>query len=87
MLAQTEGLHLTHPDEAIREKTSQYLCDLVDFCADLGGNISGGLAIRWRMAVFYFIVWLQKFLPLCPRLTLMPKKSAAPAVEPLQPAA
>ena len=55
--------------------------------AVLGGNISGGLAIRWRMAVFYFIVWLQKFLPLCPRLTLMPKKSAAPAVEPLQPAA
>ena len=39
VLAQTEGLHLTHPDAAIREKTSQYLCDLVDFCADLGGKI------------------------------------------------
>jgi flavin-dependent dehydrogenase len=55
--------------------------------AVLGGNINGGFAIRWRMAAFYFIVWLQKFLPLCPRLTLLPKKSAAPAVEPLQPAA
>ena len=39
VLAQTEGLHLTHPDATIREKTSQYLCDLVDFCADLGGRI------------------------------------------------
>ena len=39
VLAQTEGLHLTHPDAAIREKTSRYLCDLVDFCADLGGKI------------------------------------------------
>jgi len=39
VLAQTEGLHLTHPDESVREKTSRYLCDLVDFCADLGGGI------------------------------------------------
>ena len=39
VLAQTEGLHLTHPDAAIREKTSRYLCDLVDFCSDLGGRI------------------------------------------------
>src|SRR5207245_10173796 len=40
VLARTEGLHLTHPDAAIREKTSQYLCDLVDFCADLDGKIN-----------------------------------------------
>src|SRR2546428_444983 len=39
VLAQTEGLHLTHPEAAVRQKTSQYLCDLVDFCADLGGKI------------------------------------------------
>ena len=39
VLAQTDGLHLTHPETAVREKTSRYLCDLVDFCADLGGNI------------------------------------------------
>ena len=39
VLAQTEGLHLTHPDASVREKTSGYLCDLVDFCADLGGRI------------------------------------------------
>ena len=54
--------------------------------AVLGGNITGSFAIRWRMAAFYFIVWLQKFLPLCPRLTLIPKKRAA-AMEALQPLA
>jgi len=39
VLAQTEGLHLTHPESAVREKTSRYLCDLVDFCGDLGGKV------------------------------------------------
>ena len=39
VLAQTEGLHLTHSDSGVRQKTSRYLCDLVDFCADLGGGI------------------------------------------------
>jgi len=54
--------------------------------AVLGGNISGSFAIRWRMLVFYFIVWLQKFLPLCPRLTLTPK-SVKLVPELLQPVA
>jgi sugar phosphate isomerase/epimerase len=39
VLAHTEGLHLTHPDATIRAKTSHYLGDLVDFCADLSGKI------------------------------------------------
>jgi len=39
VLAQSEGLHLTHPDDAVRARTSRYLCDLVDFCAELGGKI------------------------------------------------
>jgi sugar phosphate isomerase/epimerase len=38
VLAQTEGLHLTHPDAAVRRRTAAYFCDLVDFCADLGGR-------------------------------------------------
>ena len=38
VLAQAEGMYLTHPDEGVREKTSTYFCDLVDFCADLGGR-------------------------------------------------
>ncbi|HEY3860817.1 MAG TPA: sugar phosphate isomerase/epimerase family protein [Verrucomicrobiae bacterium] len=39
LLAKTEGLYLNHTDPAIRERTAQYLCDLVECCADLGGKI------------------------------------------------
>ena len=38
VLVQTEGLHLTHPDAAVRQRTSAYFSSLVDFCADLGGK-------------------------------------------------
>ena len=34
-----EGLHFTTPDTQTRERTVQYLADLVDFCADLGGKV------------------------------------------------
>jgi len=39
VLAQTEGLHLTHPDEGVHRRTARYFGDLVDFCADLGGRV------------------------------------------------
>ena len=39
VLAQTEGLFLTHNDPAVREKSSKYFTELVEFCSDLGGNI------------------------------------------------
>lgn len=39
VLAQTEGLHLTHPDPGVRGRTARYFVDLVDFCADLGGRV------------------------------------------------
>lgn len=38
VLVKAEGMHLTHPDEAVRKKTAQYLVDLVDCCADVGGD-------------------------------------------------
>ncbi|HYE32586.1 MAG TPA: sugar phosphate isomerase/epimerase family protein [Methylomirabilota bacterium] len=38
VLVQTEGLHLTHPDAEVRQKTSAYFVDLVNFCADIGGT-------------------------------------------------
>ena len=38
VLVQTEGMHLTHPDAAVRERTASYFVDLVDCCADLGGT-------------------------------------------------
>ncbi len=47
--------------------------------AVLGGNAGTDFAIRWRMEVFYFLVRLQKYFPLCPRLTLTPQKNPAPA--------
>ncbi len=39
VLVQTEGLHLTHPDPNVRNRTSVYFGSLVDFCADLGGQV------------------------------------------------
>jgi geranylgeranyl reductase family protein len=44
--------------------------------AVLGGNIGTSFAIRWRMAVFYFLVWLQRHYPIVPRLTLIPQKES-----------
>ena len=38
VLVQAEGMYLTHPDTEIRQRTAKYFCDLVDFCADLGGQ-------------------------------------------------
>ena len=55
--------------------------------AVLAGYIRGSFAIRWRMSAFYFIVWLQRYLPLCPRRTLLPPKRAMPAAESLRSAA
>ncbi len=39
LLMKPEGLHVAHPDERVRARTRDYLCHLVDFCADLGGSI------------------------------------------------
>jgi flavin-dependent dehydrogenase len=41
--------------------------------AVLGGNIGNSFGIRWRMWVFYFLVWLQKRYAIVPRLTLIPQ--------------
>jgi flavin-dependent dehydrogenase len=47
--------------------------------AVLGGNAGTSFAIKWRMWIFYSIVWLQRYLPLCPRRTLVPQKEVASA--------
>jgi sugar phosphate isomerase/epimerase len=39
LLARTEGLQLNDPDPTVRERTVQYLLALIDFCADLGGQV------------------------------------------------
>ena len=38
LLAKTEGYHLTSPDPVIRQKTTDYLLELIRLCADLGGH-------------------------------------------------
>ncbi len=67
VLVQAEGMYLTHPDPAVRDRTSQYFCDLVEFCGDLGGQtivvgspkqrnlmegVSHAQAWGWATAVF-----------------------------------
>ena len=39
LLASPPGLHITHPDESVRELTAAYLIELVRCCADLGGKV------------------------------------------------
>ena len=39
VLVQAEGMYLNHPDAAVRANTAKYFCELVNFCADLGGTI------------------------------------------------
>lgn len=39
LLAKTNGLHLTTPDAHIRQTTADYLIELGNLCADLGGDL------------------------------------------------
>jgi len=39
LLAKTEGLYLTSPEAAVRQKTVEYLKVLAQLCADLGGKV------------------------------------------------
>lgn len=39
LLAKTEGLYLTSPDRAVRQATSDYLCELAKLCGELGGSV------------------------------------------------
>jgi sugar phosphate isomerase/epimerase len=39
LLAKTEGFHLTSADSAVRRATSDYLVELGNACADLGGDL------------------------------------------------
>lgn len=39
LLAKTEGLHLTSPDEAVRRRTADYLVELARASRDMGGQL------------------------------------------------
>jgi hypothetical protein len=47
--------------------------------AVLAGNDGKSLAIKWRMWLFYFFVWVQRHFPIVPRLSLVPKQMASPS--------
>jgi flavin-dependent dehydrogenase len=36
--------------------------------AVLAGNLGSDFAIWWRMQIFYFVLWVQRRYPLCPRI-------------------
>lgn len=38
VLVKPDGLYINHPDPVVRQRTARYFCDLVGFCADLGGT-------------------------------------------------
>ena len=39
LMAKTEGLHLTSPEESVQRATADYLKALAELCADLGGRV------------------------------------------------
>ena len=39
VLVQAEGMYLNHPAAETRQRTAKYFCELVNFCADLGGRV------------------------------------------------
>ena len=39
VLVGAEGMYLNHKESVPRTRTAKYFCDLVDFCADVGGKV------------------------------------------------
>jgi sugar phosphate isomerase/epimerase len=39
LMVSPKGLHITVEDAAVRRKSADFLCGLINLCADLGGNI------------------------------------------------
>src|SRR5467141_2187222 len=39
LLAKTEGLQLTSPDAAVRQRTADYIVELAKACRDMGGDL------------------------------------------------
>ena len=47
--------------------------------AVLAGNDGKSLAIKWRMWMFYFFVWVQRYFTIVPRLSLVSKTASVGA--------
>jgi sugar phosphate isomerase/epimerase len=69
-----EGIHLTHPDEAIRNRTAEYLIDLANLCGDVGGKVmilgspqqrNVGRDVTYNQALGYAREIVEKAMPAC----------------------
>src|SRR5438270_5365747 len=52
--------------------------------AVLAGNAGKSFAIKWRMWLFYFFVYAQRFIAFSPRLSLVPKEIRSPRTAPVE---
>jgi flavin-dependent dehydrogenase len=43
----------------------------------LAGNLSTNFSVWWRMQLFYLVVFLQRYVPLCPRVPMLPRRAGA----------
>ncbi len=88
VLAKTQGLHLTHPHEPVRARTSRYFQALVDFCADLGGRVIVVGSPRQRSllpGVTQAQAWAWAAETLRPAIALAEKRAVSICIEPLAP--
>lgn len=74
VLVGPDGLHINHPDQAVRDRTVQYLKDLVHFCVDVGGRIivfgspkqrTVHQSLTYQQAFDYTVDAFQRVLPTC----------------------
>ncbi|HIJ65118.1 MAG TPA: sugar phosphate isomerase/epimerase [Candidatus Hydrogenedentes bacterium] len=74
VLVGPEGVHISHPDASVRERTADYLIDLAHFCGDVGGevmvfgspkqrNVHPGLT--YEQAFDYAARTFERALPAC----------------------
>lgn len=74
VLVGPDGMHLTSPDQATRDRTAQYVRDLAIFCGEVGGkvmifgspkqrNIAEG--VTYDQAFGYAVEVFEKALPVC----------------------
>lgn len=69
-----EGVHLTHPEQAIRDFTARYLKELVRFCGEIGGKIivfgspkqrNVGRDVTYNQAFDYARAVFEQAMPAC----------------------
>lgn len=74
VLVGPDGIYLTHPDKEVRDRTTQYLIDLANFCGDVGGKVmifgspkqrSVMDGVTYEQAFGYAVEVFSKALPTC----------------------